>query len=101
MFGKIVIISKYFIISFFKYPIWLLVLLSIFILEWKFSLLKNNKFIISYLILIFGFIFCIFLNTTDDVAWLVPLTLNRIVFATVGFLIFLNVDLFNKIKEKA
>ena len=100
MLNKITIISKYFLISFFKYPIWLIILLSFFILEWKFSILKNKKFIISYLILIFGFIFAIFLNTTDDVAWLAPLTLNRIVFATSGYLMFLSIELLNKIKEK-
>jgi len=46
--------------------------------------------------LIFIFIFAIFLNTPDDIAWLAPLTLNRIVFATSGFLIFLIIDLLNK-----
>ena len=100
MLSKVVVVSKYFLISFFKYPIWLMVLLSIFILHWKFSILREKKFITTYLILIFGFIFSIFLNTTDNVEWLAPLTLNRIVFATVGFLIFLNIDLLNKVREK-
>ena len=98
--GKIIIISKYFLISFFKYPIWLMILLSIVLLQWKYSILKKKKFITSYLVLIFCFIFAIFLNTTDDVAWLAPLTLNRILFATAGYLVFLNIDLLNKVREK-
>jgi len=100
LFFKIFIISKYFFISFIKYPIWLVILLSITVLKFNSKFFKNNKFIITYLILIFGFIYLIFLNTTEDVAWLAPLTLNRIVFAVSGFLIFVNIELFNLIKEK-
>ena len=96
LFEKILIITKYFLISFFKYPIWIVILISFFILSNKYSLFNKTKFVFTYIMLIFIFIFAIFLNTPDDIAWLAPLTLNRIVFATSGFLIFLIIDLLNK-----
>ena len=96
LFEKILIITKYFLISFFKYPIWIVILISFFILSNKYLLFNKTKFVFTYIMLIFIFIFAIFLNTPDDIAWLAPLTLNRIVFATSGFLIFLIIDLLNK-----
>jgi len=96
LFEKILIITKYFLISFFKYPIWIVILISFFILSNKYSLYNKTKFVFTYIMLTFSFIFAIFLNTPDDIAWLAPLTLNRIVFATSGFLIFLIIDLLNK-----
>ena len=96
LFEKILIITKYFLISFFKYPIWIVILISFFILSNKYSLFDKTKFVFMYMMLTFSFIFAIFLNTPDDIAWLTPLTLNRIVFATSGFLIFLIIDLLNK-----
>ena len=99
LFEKILIIIKYFIISFFKYPIWIMIFLSLFILSYKYSLFHSRRFVFTYITIVFSFIFAIFLNTPDDIAWLAPLTLNRIVFATAGFLIFLNIDLLNKIQK--
>ena len=96
---KISIITKYFFITFFKYPIWLLIIISIFYLTIKSNFFEKYKFVLTYLILTFGFVYMIFLNTTDDVAWLAPLTLNRIVFAISGFLIFICIDFLNKIKK--
>ena len=96
---KISIITKYFFITFFKYPIWLLIIISIFYLTIKSNFFEKYKFVLTYLILTFSFVYMIFLNTTDDLVWLVPLTLNRIVFAISGFLIFLCIDFLNKIKK--
>lgn len=49
---------------------------------------------------IFSFIFVIFLNTPDDIVWFAPLTLNRIVFATPGFLVFLNIHNLNNTQKQ-
>ena len=97
--GKIFIICKYFLITFFKYPIWILILLSILYICIKYNFFNKYKFVVTYLILTFSFVFMIFLNTPEDISWLAPLTLNRVVFALSGFLIFLCVDLLNKVKE--
>ena len=98
---KIIIISKYFIITFFKYPIWILVIFSFLYLKYKTSFFDYNKFVISYLIFTFIFIYLIFLNTTHDINFLIPLTLNRVLFATSGFLIFLCVELLNRLHTRA
>ena len=97
---KIFVITKHFLISFIKYPIWFLVILSSIILHMHFNYFKNNKFIFSYILLSFGFVYAVFINEPTDFNYLIPLTLDRIVFAISGFLIFLNVELFNKINSK-
>ncbi len=99
LFTKIIIITKYFIITFFKYPIWLIILISLLFLGLSPNFFDKYKFVLSYLFLTFTFVFLIFLNTTEEVSWLAPLTLNRIVFALSGFLIFICVDFLNKIKK--
>ena len=101
LFSKIIIISKYFFISFVKYPIWLLIIISIIICNFYSNYLKYNKFIFTFIFLTFGFIYCIFLNTPDNLSWLVPLTLNRLVFTLSGFLIFLVPLMFNILKKKS
>jgi hypothetical protein len=47
----------------------------------------------------FGFVYAIFLNTSDNLEWLVPLTLNRIVFAQSGILIFICIEMLNRLKK--
>ena len=100
-FSKVLIITKYFIITFFKYPIWILIFLSIIILHKNYHYFYRKKFILTYLISIFCFIYAIFLNEPTNLSYLVPLTLNRILFATSGFLIFINIELFNQIKTNS
>ena len=101
LFSKIIIISKYFFISFIKYPIWLLIFMSIIICNFYSHYLKNNKFIYTFIFLTFSFIYCIFLNTPEDVSWLAPLTLNRLVFTLSGFLVFLVPQMFNILKKNS
>lgn len=97
--NKIVIITKYFVITFFKYPIWILIFLSILFLKQKSNFLSDKKFIFTFFFLMFGFVYAIFLNTPHDLSWLVPITLNRLVFAMSGFLIFLCVEMLNNLKK--
>mgnify|MGYP005991084609 FL=1 len=96
--SKVFIISKYFIITFFKYPIWILIIFCFIYLKFKTSFFEYNKFVISYLVITFTFIYLIFLNTTMDINWLIPLTLNRVLFATSGFVIFLCIELLNRLR---
>ncbi len=97
--SKIIIITKYFIISFFKYPLWLLIFLSLFILKINSNYLENKRYIYTYILLIFGFVYAIFLNTPNNLDWLVPITLNRLIFAQSGFLIFICVEMLNRLKK--
>tara|TARA_A100000164_G_scaffold119994_1_gene106035 strand:+ start:7055 stop:8359 length:1305 start_codon:yes stop_codon:yes gene_type:complete len=100
LFIKIFVITKYFFISFIKYPIWILIIISSVIMHIHFDYFKNNKFILSFILLSFVFIYAVYINEPTDFSYLIPLTLDRLVFAISGFLIFLNIELFNKIKSK-
>jgi hypothetical protein len=99
LFEKIFLITKYFLISFIKYPIWTVIILSFFILRYKSDFLNLNKFFYTFLFLSFLLVFAVFLHTTINLEFLVPITLNRIVFAISGFYIILVVAALNSIKK--
>ena len=99
LFEKIFLITKYFLISFIKYPIWMVIILSFFILRYKSDFLNLNKFFYTFLFLSFSLVFAVFLHTTINLEFLVPITLNRIVFAISGFYIILVVAALNSIKK--
>ena len=99
LFEKIFLITKYFLITFIKYPIWMVIILSFFILKYKSNFLNLNKFFYTFLFLSFSLVFAIFFHTTMDLKFLVPITLNRIVFATSGFYIILVIAALNSIKK--
>jgi len=96
---KILLIFKYIFISFVKYPIWILIILTSIILFIRGNFFNNNNFLYTFFILSFFLIFLIFLQTSYDLEWLLPLTLNRLVFQISGFYIFLIVELLNRIKK--
>jgi hypothetical protein len=99
LFEKIFLITKNFLITFIKYPIWLVIILSFFILRYKSNFLNLNKFFYTFLFLSFSLVFAIFFHTTMDLKFLVPITLNRIVFAISGFYIILVITALNAIKK--
>ncbi len=97
MIYKFLFISKHILISFIKYPIWILIFVTYFYLIFTKSLKQNflNK------IYLFGFlnltlIYFVFLTTTSDFEWLVKVTLDRMVFQTTGFYLVLFSIFFNK-----
>ena len=96
---KIILITKYFFITFVKYPIWIVIILSFFILKYKSNFLNLNKFFYTFFFLSFSLVFAIFLQTTMDLKFLVPITLNRIVFAISGFYIILIIAALNNLKK--
>ena len=96
---KIILITKYFFITFVKYPIWIVIILSFFTLKYKSNFLNLNKFFYTFFFLSFSLVFAIFLQTTMDLKFLVPITLNRIVFAISGFYIILVIAALNNIKK--
>ena len=96
---KIVIITKYILISFAKYPIWLLILFSIFVVSLKYKYLNKKKFIYLSFFLFFSLIYAIYLQTTMDIKHLLPLTLSRLLFQISGFFLFIVVDLGNRLKK--
>lgn len=99
LFNKIILIIKYFFITFIKYPIWIVIILSFFVLKYKSNFLNFNNFFYTFLFLSFFLVFAIFLHTTMDLKFLVPITLNRIVFAISGFFIILVIVALNNLKK--
>jgi hypothetical protein len=99
---KLLLISKYIFISFFKNPIWLVVLFStLFLLKTKTGkhYFKKNFFIITFLFLEFGLVYMIFIFQSADLKWLLPLTFSRVLFPISGFLIFIIYDFCNNFKN--
>jgi len=98
LFQRISLIIKYIMISFIKYPIWIIIIFSSIILFFKYNFFDKFYFLYTFIFLTFTFIFLIFIYTPDDLNWLLPLTLSRLVFPISGFYIFLIIILLNKLK---
>jgi hypothetical protein len=97
IFYKILVITKYVLISFIKYPIWITIILSTAILIIKYKFFKNN-FFISYFFLHLALIYLVYFKH-NDINTLIPLTLSRLIFPISGLYIFLIVILLNKLKR--
>jgi hypothetical protein len=76
-FKKIILIIKYLLISFIKYPIWIIIIFSSIILFFKYKFFNRFLFLYSFGLLSFLLIFSIYLQTKLDITVLLPLTLNR------------------------
>jgi hypothetical protein len=97
-FYKILVITKYILISFIKYPIWVVIILASTVLIAKYKFFKNNFFFISYFFLHIALIYLVYLKH-NDINMLIPLTLSRLIFPISGLYIFLIVILLNKLKR--
>lgn len=87
---KIIFITKHILISFIKYPIWLLIIPSyLFIFFNNQTDIKFLKIINIFGFLNIGLIYFVFLTTISNFEWLVKVTLDRMVFQTTGFYIIL------------
>ena len=97
---KILIISKYLLISFIKYPIWIIIFFSTLFVFLKTNYFYKKNFFFTYLFLIFLLFFAIYLQTKEDISQLLPLTLSRLVFHSAGFLLPIIIECLNNIKKK-
>ena len=84
LFERIILISKYFFISIIKYPIWLLILISLYFLK------KNHEnkivnFFIYKLIIFYSFLFLIYILHPQTSEFLLSVTLERLLFQISGF----------------
>jgi hypothetical protein len=82
-----------------KYPIWIIIILFLMLklIEKKKLINKENIFFITY----FGLIYCIYFQTTMEIRWLMPLTIDRVIFHGSGFfLIFVVKYLNDKLSTK-
>jgi hypothetical protein len=98
-FNKFALISKYLIISFIKYPIWITIIFS-FIILYKEKYFKKNNFYLTYIFLIFLLFYLIYFQTNMDITFLLPLTISRLVFQSSGFLLPILIVSLNNLKSK-
>ena len=84
---NLLLLIKYFIISCFKHPIFLL---TIFFFSYALkltNLLKNKEYFLIFIIGELIIIFSIYFFIDSDLSWLLPLTFSRVMFPLCGFFI--------------
>jgi len=79
--GKILLITQHIIIAFFKYPIWLIFFLSLFLKKME----KKEMYILYFGTVSLIFIYAAFLSSQANLYWHVTGALDRIVFPIFGF----------------
>ena len=80
-----ILISKYIIISMLKYPLWIVIFLSIYLLiKEKFNQ-RTISFILLMLLAIFGFYYLLYTIHPFSSEFLMKVTLDRLLFQTSGF----------------
>ena len=87
-FKTFILISKHVCISMFRYPIWILVFL---IMIFSYFQNKNNQlfdFAIFYFFIFFAFVYAIYFQTTQDLDFLLPITVDRILLQGSGFMVY-------------
>ena len=93
------LISKNIIISFFRYPIWILTLFIV-IYSQLFNQVKMETYTKFYLLVYFIFVYAIYFQTKMDLAYVLPITIDRILLQGSGFIIYPVVILLNNIMLK-
>jgi hypothetical protein len=96
---KFLLISKYIIISFIKYPIWIVIIASVIIL-YKKNYFNKNRFYLTYFFLIFSLLYLIYFQTKMNIEELLPLTLSRLIFQCSGFLVPITLECINILKNQ-
>jgi len=96
---KFLLISKYIIISFIKFPIWIVIIASVIIL-YKKNYFKKNVFYLTYVFLIFSLLYLIYFHTNANIEELLPLTLSRLIFQSSGFLLPITLECINRMKNQ-
>jgi len=93
------LISKNIIISFFRYPIWIL---TLFIVSYSqlFNQVKMETYTKFYLLVYFIFVYAIYFQTKMDLAYVLPITIDRILLQGSGFMIYPVAILLNNIMLK-
>ena len=79
--GETLLISQHIIIAFFKYPIWLIFFLSLFLKKME----KKEMYILYFGTVSLIFIYAAFLSSKADLYWHVTGSLDRLVIQIFGF----------------
>ena len=87
---EILLISKHLLIALFKYPVCILIILSLFLKR----LDKKEIYIIFFTLFSVVFIYAVFLNSKADLVWHLSVTLDRLILQLSAFyMIFLSLRL--------
>jgi hypothetical protein len=97
--NKFIFISKYFIISFFKFPLLICVVISFWLLGKKFFL-KKHTFFLSFSFLSLSLTYAIYFQSASNHEWLIPITLSRILFGISGFYLIVFIQSLNSLNVK-
>ena len=96
---KSIAITKHLFIAFIKYPIWLLILFSIFIININDK--KSNsltKYFTFSLIINILFVYTVYLHDYNPTEFILSVTLDRVIFQTSSFYILMIILILNKFK---
>ena len=96
---KSIAITKHLFIAFIKYPIWLLILFSIFIIHINDK--KSNsltKYFTFSLIINILFVYTVYLHDYNPTEFILSVTLDRVIFQTSSFYILMIILILNKFK---
>ena len=97
LYSKFLFISKYFFISFFKYPLWICILISLWLLG-KRIFIKKNIFIVTFAFLTFSLVYAVYFQSATDHEFLIPVTLSRLLFGLSGFYLIVVINSLNLLK---
>jgi len=90
------LISKNIIISFFRYPIWILIVCIMIYTQFIYKI-KIENFVKFYFLIYFLFVYAIYFQTNMNLVYLLPITIDRILLQGSGFMIYPIVILLNNI----
>ena len=92
-----ILIFKYILISFFKYPLWIVIFFSLYVLI-KENFEKKKMYLLSFFIFtILGFYCLLYTIHPQSSEFLMKVTLDRLIFQTSGFFMIYVIITFNKI----
>jgi len=99
-FEVFILISKHIFISIFRYPIWILIILVLIFSRFSNKNDKLFKSSIVYLFIFFIFVYLIYFQTSMDLNFLLPITIDRILLQGSGFMIYPVLIFLKKFIEK-
>ena len=92
---KFIAITKHIVISFIKYPLWIIILFS-------FTFNKTYDFLTKYFLYAFilniFFIYAVYLHDPNSYEFILSVTLDRVMFQTSGFYVLIFILMLNKSK---
>ena len=96
---KVITITKHFIIAFIKYPLWIIVIFSLLFV--KIISIKESSFLkycFYAFILNILFVYAIYINDPLDYEFLLSVTIDRVLFQTSSFYLYVFILILNKNK---